>query len=85
MLLLDSAAKKNPNATRCIKGDGCDIVPGLCKSVNMVWSSDVDLNDGELQKAYQHYRAHLEFIFGIGLKARQTKDSIRQDLEVLYD
>jgi len=85
MLLLDSAAKKNPNATWWIKGDGCDVVSGICESVNMVWSGDVDLNDGRLQTAYQHYRAQLEFISGIGLKARQIKGSIVQDLKVLYD
>lgn len=51
----------------------------------MVWSGDVDLNDGELQKAYQHYRAQLELISGIGLKGRQAKDSVLEDLQTLYD
>jgi len=85
MLLLDSAAKKNPGATWWIKGDGCDVVPGICESVNMVWSGDVDLYGEKLQKAYQHYRSQLEFISGIGLKARQIKDSIVQDLKTPYD
>ena len=85
MLVLDSAAKQNPNATWWIKGDGCDVVPGICESVNMVWSGDVDLNDGELQKAYQQYRKQLEFISGIGLNTRQTKELIVQDLKVLCD
>ena len=39
----------------------------------MLWSGDVDLNDGGLQEAYQHYRAKLEFVSKIGLKGRQTK------------
>ena len=51
----------------------------------LTWSGDVDLNDGELQKAYQHYRVRLEFISGIGLKGRQARDSILKDLGTLYD
>ena len=75
----------NPDTGWWIKGDGCDIVPGMCVSVNMVWSGDVGLNDGELQKVYQHYRAQLELISGIGLKGRQMKDSILKDMQTLYD
>ena len=85
MLVLDSTTKKNPNATWWIKGDGCDIVPGIYESVNIVLSGDVNLNDGELQKAYQQYRKQLEFISGIGLNTRQTKELIVQDLKVLCD
>ena len=81
-MLLDSAVKNNPDTTWWIKGDGCDVVPGVCESVNMIWSGDVDLNDGELQK---HYRTQLEFVSGIGLKGRQVKDSILKDLGTLHN
>ena len=46
---------------------------GYAHLCNMVWSSDVDLNDGELQKVYQQYRKQLEFISGIGLNTRRTR------------
>ena len=83
-MLFDSAVKSNPNTTWWIKGDGCD-VPGICESVNMVWSGDADLNDSKLQKTYQHYRTRLEFISGIGLKVRQARDSMLIDLGTLND
>ena len=82
--MLDSAVKTNPNTTWWIKGDGCDVVPGICESVQMVWSGDVYLNDGELQEAYQLYRKKLKFISGIGVKGNQTKAMILEDLKALH-
>lgn len=83
-MLLDSAVKANPGATWWIKGDGCDIIPGICESVQMIWSGDVDLNDGKVQEAYHLYRAKLEFISEIGLKGRQAKGTILEDLNKLH-
>ena len=73
-LLLDSA---NPNATWWIKGDACDLVPGLFESVDIKWSGDVDLNDGKLQQAYRAYKSKLEFVSEIGLKTRQERCIVR--------
>ena len=67
-LLLDEAAKTSDcNTTWWIKADGCDIVPGLCESVQRKWSGDVDLNNGELQANYQFYTSKLDFVSGLAL------------------
>ena len=84
MHILDSAVKASPHATWWIKGDGCDIVPGICESVQLKWSGDVDLNTGELKKAYQLYRSRLDFISGIGLKDRQEKSVLLEDLKEVH-
>ena len=49
MAALDELVSLNPNAQWWIKGDGTDIVKGLCQSVSGQWSGDVDLDDGKLQ------------------------------------
>ena len=80
-LLLDSASKANPHAIWWIKGDGCDVVPGICESVTLKWSGDIDLNTGELQASYKEYRARLRFIAEIGLKTRQERCIVMEDLK----
>lgn len=45
-----------------IKADGCDVVEGLSESMSKVWSGDVDLADGELEKTYEAYRKRLNFV-----------------------
>lgn len=82
-LLLDAAAKANPHTTWWIKGDGCDVVPGLCESVQLKWSGDVDLNDGSLKDSYQQYRRKLDFSAGIGLTTRLGRNTI-EDLAVVH-
>ena len=57
-----------------IKGDACDLVPGLCESVKGMWSGDVDLNDGILQKSYKAYIKRLEEINEMVLT--QTEDQV---------
>lgn len=76
--------KANPYARWWIKGDGCDIVPGLCESVELKWSGDVDLDDGQVQNAYQHYKSKLDFVSGLGLGGRQGRTTIQDDLKNLY-
>ena len=83
-LLLDSASKANPHAIWWIKGDGCDVVPSICESVNLKWSGDIDLNTGELQASYQAYRGRLRFIAEIGLKTRQERCIIVEDLKKVH-
>ena len=61
-LLLDAAAKANPGAYWWIKGDGCNLVKGLCESVAGVWSGDVDLNNASLQHSIDEYKSKLSFI-----------------------
>lgn len=82
MLLLDTAAKSNPNAVWWIKGDGADIVPGLYESVQQKWYGDVDLNDGDLQDSYKQYKTRLDFVAGLGLGSRAR--SILEDLRMLH-
>lgn len=84
-LLLDAAAKANPHATWWIKGDGCDVVPGLCESVQQKWSGDVDLGDGSLQDCYKSYQSKLNFVSGLGLGTRRDKEVIRDDLDTIVN
>ena len=63
---MDAANNANPGTYWWIKGDGCDVVPGLGESVAGEWSGDVDLNTGDLQRCYEQYRSKLAFLSGIG-------------------
>ena len=60
-------------------------MPGLCESVQQKWSGDVDLNTGELQRSYQMYQTELIFISEIGLRSRQCRSMILQDLKELHN
>lgn len=79
---MDSAAKANPDVYWWIKGDGCDVVGGLGESVSGVWSGDVDLNTGDLQRSYDVYKSKLALILGIG--SRRSRTTIREDLDNIY-
>lgn len=81
---MDAAAKANPGAYWWIKGDGCDLVKGLYESVAGVWSGDVDLNDGSLQRSFDEYKSKLSFISQIGLGSRQGKATIKDDLSIIH-
>ena len=78
--------KSNPHALWWIKGDGRDIVPGLCESVQLKWSWDVDLNTGELQQSYKTYivKMRFKFVSEIGLTSRQGRNMIMEDLKKLH-
>lgn len=67
-----------------IKGDGCDLIEGLGESVSGLWSGDVDLNTGDLQRAYDEYKSKLELISGIGLGSRRGRATILADLNNVY-
>lgn len=54
---------------------------GLCESTKGVWSGDVDLNNGELQKLYRDHLARLEFIDAIGVNGRAERGVLKSDLE----
>ena len=83
-LLLDAAAKANPGAHWWIKGNGCDLVKGLCESVAGVWSGDVDLNDGSLQRSFDEYKSKLSLISQIGLGSRWGRATIKDDLSTIH-
>ena len=78
--MLDEAHRTHPNAWWWVKGDGCDLVSGVCESTKLEWSGDVDLNDGDVQKAYEVYRQRLTLIDGVGLGDRLTPALILDDL-----
>ena len=78
--VLDEAAKANPNTWWWIKADGADLVSGLCESVKGVWSGDVDLADGAVQKAYVKYQQRLTSITELGRSSRATSLQITEDL-----
>ena len=84
MQLLDTAKNTNPEAYWWIKGDGCDLVPGLGESVAGEWSGDVDLNTGDLQRSYEQYKSKLAIISGVGLGSRQGRAIVKDDLSTIF-
>lgn len=60
--ILDEAHQVCPNSQWWIKADGCDLVSGLGESVQQVWSGDVDLADGRMQKMHDAYLKRLREI-----------------------
>lgn len=53
--------------------------------MSKVWSGDVDLADGELQKSYTAYRERLTFVEKIGLPPRNGTKDIISDLQVVKE
>lgn len=62
------------------------MVKGLSESTRGVWSGDVDMNDGTLEKLFQNFSRQLKFVKSIGLGDRATGELMLSDLEqVLQD
>ncbi|XP_065893229.1 uncharacterized protein [Dysidea avara] len=80
--VLDEAAKSTHDTWWWLKADGCDITKGLKESTKMLWSGDVDLADGSLQKQYEEYRKRLKTVEMVAL-SRQS--ACRELEEVLCD
>ena len=55
---------------------------GLCESVKGVWSGDVDLADGAVQKAYADYQQRLETI-SLLCSSRTSSLEIVEDLSAI--
>ena len=49
---------------------------GLCESTKGEWSRDIDLNDGQLQLLNQQLHDRLQWIKGIGMKERSSREVI---------
>ena len=60
-------------------------MPGVAESTRGVWSGDVDLNDGELDKQKELYKTRLAFIENLHATNResliQSLDSHFEDLQ----
>jgi len=74
-----------------LKADGCDLIKGLKESTKLMWSGDVDLADGSLQKQYKEYRERLKNAEAIALDRRNScielekiLDNIKKDLKFLH-
>ena len=67
MHVLDEAVKHHPDTWWWLKADGCDLVKGLAESMKGIWSGDVNLNDGELEKQYKEYQDRLSLIMSLKL------------------
>lgn len=87
--MLDMAAKAHPNSYWWIKADGCDVLQGLCESVHGVWSGDVDLNDGILEKEYAAYKQRTLDVSKLGLQnsvrngLMKERDQIDEDIRFM--
>ena len=80
---LDEANNVHPNAVWWIKGDGCDVVEGLGESTKKIWTGDIDVADGELQKSYDAYLQRLEFVGKIGMPPRNHRPELIDDLRAV--
>ena len=65
--MLDEAAKHHPDSWWWLKADGCDLISGLSESTRGVWSGDVNLNDGALEKQLKLYQERLSRVNDIKL------------------
>jgi hypothetical protein len=74
--MLDMAAKAHPDSYWWIKGDGCDLIKGLCQSVSGVWSGDVDLDDGSLKKQYLDFCQRFAAVDKISMNTEDLKASL---------
>lgn len=83
--MLDEAIKSEPDSWWWIKADGVDLLKGLSESTSGVWSGDVDLNDGNLQKLYSSLQERMKFISSIGLDDRAEVDKVLADLNAVLD
>lgn len=87
--MLDAAARSNPGGRWWLKGDGCDLVSGLCESVDLKWSGDVDLGNGELQQSYKAYRELLDFygkiVIGPNRHHSVITEQLRKCLQVMKE
>ena len=70
--MLDKAKKNNRDAWWWIKADGCDIVPGVAESTRGVWSGDVDVNDGGVDKQKILYKTRLSLIEKLFITNRES-------------
>ena len=57
--VLDEGAKHHRDSWWWVKADGCDLISGLAESTRGIWSGDVDVNDGALEKQYREYNNRL--------------------------
>jgi len=77
-------AEFNPGVHRRIKGDGTDVLKGLCQSGE--WAGDVDLYDGKLQRQYSIFKKRVEKIQCIGLDNKsiaEIKCDLFQELDAI--
>lgn len=63
--------RHDPNTWWWVKADGCDILAGLAESIKGVWSGDVDLAAGDLQRQYDEYQSQLKVIAKLSLTSRE--------------
>ena len=82
--VLEELVTLNPKACWWIKGDGTDVVKGLCQSVAGEWSGDVDLGDGKLQEQYKEFCQRVDRIEAIGLEGKSVEES-RSELVLIRD
>ena len=78
---MNEANRIHPHVWWWIKADGVDLVSGLGTSVKGVWSGDVDLADGSLQKAYEAHKSRLDLLSNIE-SSKQSHVEIVEQLTV---
>lgn len=82
-LLWTRLLKCSPDVRWWLKTDGCYVYPGLCESVRLKWSGDIDLNDGQLQEQYSRYQQRLQITSKIGVSLHTSISAIKDLAPVL--
>ena len=84
--VLDQASQHDSQTQWWIKADGCDVLSGLAESMRGMWSGDVDLADGELQRKFQEYQQRLMKIQSLAFTTREeTLQNLCYHLSMLQD
>ena len=68
-----------------MKADGVDLVSGLGESIRGVWSGDVYLADGSLQKEFGRHQQQLEFFSELGSREVLRDMTLPSDLKLGID
>jgi len=83
----------HPNSWWWLKADGRNLNKGLKESVKRMWSGDVDLNDGELQRQHDAYIKRIDQAKKLGLENGEGQisdqlssllDDLTEDLKFIH-
>ena len=80
---MNEAAKFHANTWWWLKADACDLVSGLLESMRGVWSGDIDLNDGGLDKQYENYKGRLSCIQSLKIRDASDRDGLHTQLNTI--
>ena len=63
---------------------GSSVMHGLCESMQLKWSGDVDLNDGTAEHNYNLYKSRLQTVSTLGIGMRRARHIFKNDLSAVH-